>query len=169
MYRYYDETDREFEMMQQINGPQRGRRSQHHSRNNRPAGGINRPGRGNNAETEMGGGTDYPPSSPSSPNPNKNVAGNDAHTMESGFFNNKYAVNDDQVDVRNNKTDPSLDQNKAVIILFYFIQKFLSNRSILIEFIQMKIRVSIETEVEATSDRIAWNWNQIWTALKSKR
>lgn len=61
-----------------------------------------------------GGGTDYPPSSPSSPNPNnKNAAGNDTHAMESGFFNNKYAVNDEQVDGR--KGDPSLDQPKSVI------------------------------------------------------
>ncbi|KAK4020416.1 hypothetical protein OUZ56_002397 [Daphnia magna] len=111
--KFYDDTEREFEMMQQMNGPQRGRRSQHHGRNNRPSGaapsGTNRLGRGNNAETETnpgGNGVDYPPSTPSSPTAPK--AG-DPNAMESGFFN-KYA--DDQVE--NNartKTDHPIDSN----------------------------------------------------------
>ena len=116
MSRYYDETEREFEMMQQINGPQRGRRSQHHSRsNNRPSsGGANRSGRV--AETEMGpGGADYPSSAPSSPHPIKTAGNHDAHALESGFFN-KYAVADDQVDVRTNKSDPADQNNKSVNI-----------------------------------------------------
>lgn len=108
-------------MMQQLNGPQRGRRSQHHGRNNRPSGaapsGTNRLGRGNNAETETnpgGNGVDYPPSTPSSPTAPK--AG-DPNAMESGFFN-KYA--DDQVE--NNartKTDHPIDSNNKSVFFCY--------------------------------------------------
>ncbi|XP_046643077.1 TWiK family of potassium channels protein 9-like [Daphnia pulicaria] len=109
--KFYDDAEREFDMMQQMNGPQRGRRSQHHGRNNRPittAPGSTRPGRGNNAETEMGpggGAIDYPPSTPTSPSTPKT---NDPNAMESGFFNNKYA--DDQADNNGrNKTDHPTD------------------------------------------------------------
>lgn len=117
--RFYDDAEREFDMMQQMNGPQRGRRSQHHGRNNRPittAPGSTRPGRGNNAETEMGSGggaIDYPPSTPTSPSTPKT---NDPNAMESGFFNNKYA--DDQADNNGrNKTDHPTDAvNKSVFI-----------------------------------------------------
>ena len=97
-------------MMQQMNGPQRGRRSQHHSHANKPPGqGSSRSGRGNNTETALDHGGEYPSSVPSSPHPNKNSGGanSDPHAMESGFFN-KYAVADDQVDARNKGDAPDL-------------------------------------------------------------
>lgn len=115
--RYYDETDREFEMMQQhhINGPQRGRKSQHHNHRNKPGG--HNSGRSRNAETELGVGSEYPSSSsaPSSPNPQQgrqNNGNNDPNTMESGFFN-KYA-DDQQGDGRGGKTDQTEQQLKPV-------------------------------------------------------
>lgn len=102
-------------MLPQMNGPQRGRRSQHQSRNSKSAGGNSRQVRGQ-AETELGaasGAVDYPSSTPSSPHPNKTGAGGDPNALESGFFNNKYAVNEDQQDVRN-KIDPVDPNNKPV-------------------------------------------------------
>lgn len=96
-----------------MNGPQRGRRSQHQSRNSKTAGGSNRRGQ-NHGETELGPGSgpaDYPSSAPSSPHPNKT---GDPNALESGFFNNKYAVNEDQQDNRS-KNDSSGDSNNKSV------------------------------------------------------
>lgn len=101
--RYYDETERDFEMMPgPMNGPQRGRRSQHHSRNNRPSGGghpgVHRPtGRpGNQNETELGAGaTSSSSEHPSTPTSPTGRIHDQQHALESGYYN-KYADPADQ-------------------------------------------------------------------------
>lgn len=97
-----------------MNGPQRGRRSQHGAKSaaNRASSGSRRNG---NMETELG--SEYPPSSPASPAPAKAAGGsgpaaanNDPSAMESGFFNKYASMSDD-------KTDPGGDQAKPVTAL----------------------------------------------------
>ncbi|XP_032777866.2 LOW QUALITY PROTEIN: uncharacterized protein LOC116916676 [Daphnia magna] len=111
--KFYDDTEREFEMMQQVEWASE-RPALSTSRPEQQTVGCcsirNKPLRSwNNAETETnpgGNGVDFPPSTPSSPTAPK--AG-DPNAMESGFFN-KYA--DDQVE--NNartKTDHPIDSN----------------------------------------------------------
>jgi len=88
--RYYDETEHDLEMMP-VNGPQRGRRSQHSRRAGRPgaSGGVRHPAAGiDNVEL------DYP-ASPGGKNASDH--------MESGFFN-KYAM--DEAEGRKGVADP---------------------------------------------------------------
>lgn len=100
IHRYYDETERDFEMVGN-NGPQRGRRSQHHSRSAKsaPGGppGVHRSSGRSHAETELGGAAsspEYPstPTVPHSPQP-----GRQPNEPETGFYNKYASMADDQV------------------------------------------------------------------------
>lgn len=124
--RYFDETERDFEMM---NGPQRGRRSQHHSRPRGPSTpGVHQPhrssGRHQNAETDLGGAAssaEYP-STASSSNPAHTGSirqhhQNDPHAAESGYYNKYASMTDDQAEQAGrsaHKNEGAEQQRKSV-------------------------------------------------------
>ena len=99
-----------------MNGPQRGRRSQHGGRSANRASSGNR--RNGNVETELG--AEYAPASPGatgtatkSGGNGATSANNDPHAMESGFFNKYAAMSDDEARAKN---DAPADQSKSVIL-----------------------------------------------------